>query len=111
MTPPNGGTLKLDTSQETIEDTMNYEDVVRPPVEGLTQWAYSLVVEGEDHAVHFKVELLDAASGEEVVAAEAIDGIASIEAELQEKNYQLRMKANRALPFRAICTQTYGYRE
>lgn len=111
MTPPDGGMLKLDTAQETFEGIMPYQREVPPPVTGLTQWAYSLVIEGGDHAVPFRVKLFDPRTGEEMAGADADEGIASIEVELREGIYQLAMEVQHELPFRAICTQTYGYRE
>lgn len=111
MVPPDGGSLKLDTKQETIEGTAPYQAEVEPPASALAQWAYSLVVEGLDRSIPYSVVLIDPLRGEEVASAQTTDGIASIEAELREQTYDLRILSEQPLDFRAICTQTYGYRE
>jgi hypothetical protein len=111
MVPPSGGSLQLGSSQETFEGATTHVDSVQPPVPRLTQWAYSLVVQGQDPSVPFTVKLRDPSSGSEIVSADTTDGIASIEAVLEEQTYELRIVADQPLSFLAICTQTYGYRE
>ncbi|MBN1483768.1 MAG: hypothetical protein JXA37_03525 [Chloroflexia bacterium] len=106
-----GGSLQLETSQETIEAQMPYQGKVQPPASGLTHWAYSLVIEGMDPSVPYKVVLSDASSGEEVASAETTDGIVSIEGELAEVVHELHIESAKPNSFRAICTQTYGYRQ
>ncbi len=102
--------LCLDSSQETFEGTLPFQGAVTPPAAGLVQWAYSLVVEGLDHSVPFTVTLLNV-RGEHVASDQAIEGVASIETALAEQTYELRIEGDRAISFRAICTQTYGYRQ
>lgn len=104
-----GGGLNLDSSQETFEGTMPYRGPVKPPVPGLVQWAYSLVVEGLDHAVPFTVTLVDS-KGTPVASSQSEEGVASIEGELREQSYELCIEGAQPLAFRAICSQTYGYR-
>jgi hypothetical protein len=104
------GSLKLDTIQETIEAIAPYKGEVVPPVSRLSHWAYSLVTEAEDKSIPYSLALIDAETGEVVVSDSTTDGIASIEAELSEQTYELRIDCEQALAFRAICTQTYGYR-
>jgi hypothetical protein len=114
MTPPDSGSLRLDTSQETIEGTAPYRGEVLPPASAMSHWAYSLVIEGKDPSVSYRVILLDPSTGEQVAADQAdqtTDGIASIEAELHEQTYELQIESEQSVAFRAICTQTYGYRE
>jgi hypothetical protein len=110
MAAPDSGGLNLDSSQETFEGTLPYSGVVTPPVPGLVQWAYSLVVEGMDHSVAFSVTLLNS-KGEKVTSDQAVEGIASIEGALAEQTYELRIDGARPISFRAIRTQTYGYRQ
>ncbi len=109
MVPPDGS-LKLDSLQETFEGQAPYTAQVEPPVPTLSQWAYSLVVEGKDRSVPYRLVLFDPLKGEAVAEDETTDGIASVEAELREQVYELRIETDRPLEFRAICTQTYGYR-
>jgi hypothetical protein len=111
MAPSHGGSLKLDSAQETFEGTTTYVGSVQPPATGLTQWAYSLVIQGLDPTIPFSVRLRDPRSGREVAFGDTTDGIASVESVLQEQTYELRIEADQPLSFRAICTQTYGYRE
>ena len=111
MTPPDSGSLRLDTSQETIEGTAPYRGEVLPPASAMSHWAYSLVIEGKDPSVPYRVTLLDPSTGEQVAADQTTDGIASIEAELREQTYELQIEPEQPVAFRAICTQTYGYRE
>jgi len=111
MTPPGDGSFKLDSTQETFEATTPYQSEVRPPAPRLTQWAYSLVVEGKDPAVPFTLVLRDPVLDEQIASDRTTDGIASIEAALQDQVYELRVEAEQPLSFRAICTQTYGYHE
>lgn len=109
MAVANGGTFHLDSSQETFEGQTPFCREVLPPAAGLVQWAYSLVVQGTEAAQPFSVILLDA-RGQRVASGEAEEGIASLEAELREQPYELRIESARPIAFRAICTQTYGYR-
>ncbi len=110
MTAAGGGAFTLDSSQETFEGTTPYQGQVLPPAAGLVQWAYSLVVEGMDHTVPFSVTLFDS-QGAEITSDQAVEGVASIEGELREQAYALRIEGKRPLAFRAICTQTYGYHQ
>ena len=104
-----GGGLSLDTSQQRFEGTMPYRAAVSPPAARLVQWAYSLVVEALEHAVAFTVTLRDA-KGQRVALAQSDEGVASIELELREQTYELDIESTEPAAFRAICTQTYGYR-
>jgi hypothetical protein len=110
MTTSDGGGLVLDSAQDTFEGTMPYQDQVTPPVPGLVQWAYSLVVQSLEGEAAFEVTLSDP-QGEKVAVAQAIEGVASIEGELRQQNYDLHIAGQKPMPFRAICTQTYGYRQ
>lgn len=110
MAASEGGGLILDSSQDTFEGTMPFQDQVMPPAMGLIQWAYSLVVEGMDHAVNFQVTLLDA-NGEKVAADQSVEGVASIEGDLRQQVYQLQITGEKPIAFRAIRAQTYGYRQ
>lgn len=109
MAVANGGTFHLDSSQETFEGQTPFRREVLPPAAGLVQWAYSLVVQGGEATQPFSVILLDA-RGQRVASGEAEEGIASLEVELREQPYELRIESARPIAFRAICTQTYGYR-
>jgi hypothetical protein len=104
------GSLKLDSIQETIEAIAPYQSDVSPPASRLSHWAYSLVTEAKDKSIPYSIVLVDPVKGEEVASDSTTDGIASIEAELREQTYELRIDCEQALDFRAICTQTYGYR-
>jgi len=104
-----GGGLNLDSSQETFEGMMPYRGPISPPAPGLVQWAYSLVVEGLDHSVPFAVTLVDS-KGIQVASGQSEEGVASIEAELREQSYELGIEGAQPIAFRAICSQTYGYR-
>lgn len=110
MTTSDGGGLVLDTIQDTVEGTMPFREQVMPPAAGLVQWAYSLVVQGLEGEAPFTVTLLDAA-GEQVAADQAIEGVASIEGALGQQTYDLRIEGARPMAFRAIRSQTYGYRQ
>lgn len=110
MTTSDGGGLILDSAQDTFEGTMPFREQVIPPMPGLVQWAYSLVVQGLEGDVPFTVTLLDA-QGEKVAADQAVEGVASIESELRQRNYELRIEGDRPIAFRAIRSQTYGYRQ
>ncbi len=110
MAASEGGGLILDSSQDTLEGTMPFQDQVLPPATGLVQWAYSLVVEGMDHAVNFTVTLLDA-NGEKVAFDQAVEGVASIEGDLRQQVYRLEINGDKPMAFRAIRAQTYGYRQ
>ena len=110
MTTSDGGGLVLDSAQDTFEGTMPFQEQVSPPVPGLVQWAYSLVVQSLEGEAPFKVTLRDA-QGEEVAADQAVEGVASIEGELRQQKYDLSIVAEQPMAFRAIRTQTYGYRQ
>ena len=110
MTTSDGGGLILDSTQDTFEGTIPYQGQVPPPAPGLVQWAFSLVVQSLEGEVPFSVTLLDA-RGEKVTADQAIEGVASIEAELRQQNYELRIEGEKPVAFRAIRSQTYGYRQ
>jgi hypothetical protein len=110
MTTPDGGELILDSAQDTFEGSMPFRDQVTPPAFGLVQWAYSLVVQGLEGEAPFTVTLLDA-HGEKIASDQAVEGVASIEGALLQQNYELRIEGERPMPFRAIRSQTYGYRQ
>jgi hypothetical protein len=110
MVTPDGGGLILDSSQDTFEGTMPYHAQVTPPMPGLVQWAYSLVVQALESDVAFSVTLLEA-QGSRVAADQAVDGVASIEGDLRQQNYELRVEGEKPIAFRAIRSQTYGYRQ
>jgi len=109
MTPPDEGSFKLDSTQVTFEGTAPYQSEVCPPAPRLTQWAYSIVVEARDPAIPFALMLRDPVLDEQIASDRTTDGIASIEAALQDQAYELRIESEQPLAFRAICTQTYGY--
>ena len=108
MATPDGGGLILDSAQDTFEGMMPFQDQVVPPVAGLVQWAYSLVVQGLEGEAPFTVTLLDA-QGQKVAGDQAVEGVASIEGALLQQTYTLRIEGDRPMPFRAIRSQTYGY--
>lgn len=108
MTVPEGGGLVLDSRQETFSGTTPFAQAVRPPAQRLVQWAYSLVVQ-TDPPARVTVALRDPELGQTVAVDRSEDGIASIEAALAERTYELRIESEQPLAFQAICTQTYGY--
>ena len=110
MTTSDGGELLLDSAQDTFEGTMPFRDQVIPPMPGLVQWAYSLVVQGLESEAPFTVTLLDA-QGEQVAADQSVEGVAGIEGDLHQESYQLCIEGAQPLAFRAIRSQTYGYRQ
>jgi hypothetical protein len=110
MTTSDGGGLILDSAQDTFEGTMPFHDQVTPPVPGLVQWAYSLVVQSLEGEAPFTVTLLDA-RGEQVAADQSLEGVASIEGELRQQTYDLHIVGEKPTTFRAIRSQTYGYRQ
>ncbi|MGC8874719.1 MAG: hypothetical protein ACP5SI_09795 [Chloroflexia bacterium] len=109
MTASEGGSLILDSRQGTIVGTTPFSQVVQPPARGLLQWAYSLVVQ-TDPPSRVTVALRDPTLGQTVAMDRSDDGIASIEAVLAERTYELRIESEQSLSFQAICTETYGYR-
>lgn len=110
MTTASGGALLLDSTQDTFEGTMPFRGQVTPPVAGLVHWAYSVVVEGLEHDVPFSVTLLNA-QGDRVAMDQAVGGVAAIEGDLRQQIYELRIEGVRPIAFRAIRSQTYGYRQ
>jgi hypothetical protein len=110
MAAGGSGELMLDSTQDTFEGTMPFRGQVAPPVPGLVHWAYSVVVEGLQHDVPFSVTLCNA-QGDRISSDQAVDGVASIEGDLRQQTYELRIEGERPIAFRAIRSQTYGYRQ